>query len=349
VDRYLPAARESISISDLPGGKDWYAYQVRRYTTTSLSARQIHDLGLAEVKRIRGEMDRVIAHLGFKGSYTNFTFFLRTNQQFYFTDGQELLAAYRDIAKRADPELARLFGKLPRLPYGVVAVPGHAEKSQTTAYYLPGSPPVGRPGYFYANTYDLASRPKWEMEPLTLHEAVPGHHLQLALAQEMENVPEFRKHSSYTAFVEGWALYAESLGGEMGFYKDPYARFGRLTYEIWRAIRLVVDTGIHSLGWSRQQAIDYFQANAGKPLHDIIVEVDRYIVWPGQALAYKIGELKIKELRAYAARELGSGFDLRTFHDRILGQGALPLDILETQLKVWVASQKAVASPGGSP
>ena len=272
--------------------------------------------------------------------------FLRTDPQFYYRDAASLLRGYRDIAKRADPELARLFGKLPRLPYGVKAIPAYDEKSQTTAYYEPGSVAAGRPGWFCANTYALNTRPKWEMEALTLHEAVPGHHLQMSLAQEMETAPEFRKHAGYTAFVEGWGLYAESLGTEMGFYKDPYAKFGQLTYEIWRAIRLVVDTGIHSMGWSRQQAIDYFLANASKSEHDITVEVDRYIAWPGQALAYKIGELKIRQLRAYATQELGSRFDIRRFHDEVLDSGALPLDVLETRVRDWVARTKAIEVPG---
>ncbi len=251
-----------------------------------------------------------------------------------------MLRGYRDICKRADPELARLFGKLPRLTYGVLPIPDYAAKSQTTAYYQPGSPPAGRPGYFYANTYAVETRLKWEMEALTLHEAVPGHHLQIALAQELDGVPDFRKHGSYTAFVEGWGLYAESLGPEMGFYKDPHAKFGQLVYEIWRAIRLVVDTGLHAKGWPRQQAIDYFLAHSSKNAHDVTVEVDRYIVWPGQALAYKIGELKIKELRAHATQELGDQFDIRQFHDQILGNAALPLDILETRIKAWVKLRK---------
>jgi len=288
-------------------------------------------------------MDKVIAQTGFKGSFSDFLEFLRKDPRFYYDDAESLVRAYRDIAKRADPELARLFGKLPRLPYGVLPVPAYAEQSQTTAYFQPGSPEAGRPGYFFANTYALNTRPKWEMEALTLHEAVPGHHFQISLAQEMEGVPEFRKHGGYTAFVEGWGLYAESLGTEMGFYKDPYMKFGQLTYEMWRAIRLVVDTGIHSLGWSRQQAIDYFLANAGKNEHDIVVEVDRYIVWPGQALAYKIGEMKIKELRADAAKELGDRFDIRQFHDQVLDNGALPLDILEKRIKEWVAAKQKAA------
>ncbi len=339
--KYLPGAREGIAISDLPDGKAWYAYNVRAVTTTRMSPREIHELGLSEVKRIRAEMDKVIAQSGFKGSFDEFLMFLRKDPQFYYTSAEELLRGYRDIAKRVDPELAKLFGKLPRLPYGVVPIPSYAEKSQTTAYYQQGSPEVGRAGNFFANTYALNTRPKWEMEALTLHEAVPGHHLQISLSQEMEDAPDFRKHGGYTAFVEGWGLYSESLGTEMGFYKDPYMKFGQLTYEMWRAIRLVVDTGMHSMGWTRQQAIDYFLANASKNEHDVIVEVDRYIVWPGQALAYKIGQLKIRELRSYATRELGNKFDVRQFHDQVLGNGALPLETLETRIKSWVATKKS--------
>ncbi|HEX6864251.1 MAG TPA: DUF885 domain-containing protein [Thermoanaerobaculia bacterium] len=338
---YVPGAREAIAMSALPDGQAWYAYNVRNMTTTDLTPQQIHEIGLSEVKRIRGEMDKVIAETGFSGTFEEFLTFLRTDPQFFYEKPEDLLAGYRDIAKRADPELVKLFGRLPRQPYGVIPVPAYAEKSQTTAYYEQGSLEAGRPGYFNANTYDLKSRPKWEMEALTLHEAVPGHHLQLALAQELEHVPEWRKYDDYTAFVEGWGLYAESLGEEMGFYKDPYAKFGQLTYEMWRAIRLVVDTGMHSLGWTREQAIDFFKANAGKAEHDIVVEIDRYIVWPGQALAYKIGELKIKELRAYAQKELGDRFDVRAFHDQVLGNGSLPLDLLEANIKAWVAARKA--------
>jgi uncharacterized protein (DUF885 family) len=327
-------------MSDLPDGKDWYTYLVRQYTTTNLTPDEIHNIGLSEVKRIRDEMTKLIASTGFQGTFDEFNDFIRTDSQFFFTTPEDLLAAYRDICKRTDPELIRLFGHLPRLPYGVKPVPAYAEKSQTTAYYEGGSLEAGRPGYFFANTYDLASRPKWEMVALSLHEAVPGHHLQISIAQELEDLPEFRRRGWYTAYGEGWGLYSESLGEEMGLYDDPYAKYGQLSYEMWRAIRLVVDVGMHYKGWSRQQAIDYFLANVGKAEHDIIVEVDRYIVWPGQALAYKIGELKIKELRAFAAKELGDSFDIRAFHDQILGSGPLPLNILEPQIKDWVSKQK---------
>ncbi|MEE9187679.1 MAG: DUF885 domain-containing protein, partial [Bacteroidota bacterium] len=340
VDTYIPQTRESIAISDLPNGEEWYNFKVRRRTTTNLTPAEIREIGLAEVERIHREMERVIAETGFEGSFAEFSEFLRADPQFYFDDAESLLSTYRDIAKRADPELTKLFGKLPRLPYGVIPVPSYAEKSQTTAYYQLGSLKAGRPGYFFANTYGLKTRPKWEMEALTLHEAVPGHHLQISLAQELEEVPEFRKYGWYTAFVEGWGLYAESLGEEMGFYQDPYSKFGQLTYEMWRAIRLVVDTGIHAFGWSRQQAMDYFKKNSSKSEHDIIVEVDRYIVWPGQALAYKIGELKIKELREYAGNELGDQFDVREFHDVILENGAVPLDVLEAHINAWVANKR---------
>jgi uncharacterized protein (DUF885 family) len=339
-DRYVPRARETIGLSALPDGEAWYALAVRQSTTTDTPASEIHALGLREVERIRRAMDSVITQTAFTGSFADFLQFLRTDPRFYFTDSASLLREYRDIAKRIDPGLIRLFGRLPRTPYGVIAVPAYAERNVTTAYYMPGSPEAGRPGYFYANTYDLKSRPKWEMEALTVHEAVPGHHLQIALAQELENVPEFRRHLSFTAFVEGWGLYSESLGDDLGLYKDPYSRFGSLTYDMWRAVRLVVDTGLHSMGWSRQQAIDYFAANSSKPMHDITVEVDRYISWPGQALAYKIGQLKIRELRDHAQRELGNAFDVRAFHDQVLGAGAVPLNVLDARIRAWVGREK---------
>ena len=341
-NEYIPAAREGIAMGDLPNGKAWYAYNVKQRTTTDLSPEQIHEIGLSEVKRIHAEMEEVIKTTGFEGSFKEFLHFLRTDPQFYHTTKEGLLREYRDIAKRADPQLMGLFGKLPRTPYGILPVPSYAEKSQTTAYYQRGSVEAGRAGNFFANTYALNTRPRWEMEALTLHEAVPGHHLQLTLQDELEDVPWFRRVGGYTAFVEGWGLYSESLGTEMGFYTDPYSKFGQLTYEMWRAIRLVVDTGMHQLGWSRQQAIDYFMENAGKQEHDVIVEVDRYIVWPGQALAYKIGELKIKELRAYATAELGEKFDIRAFHDEVLGKGALPLSVLDANIKAWVSETKGL-------
>lgn len=337
---YIPNSRSTYGLKDLPNGINWYNFNIQQTTTTKLSYTEIHEIGLSEVKRIRTEMDALIKKIGFKGTFEEFGVFLKTDPQFYFENGDQLLDAYRVIAKKIDPELPTLFGKLPRLPYGVMPVPSYDEKFQTTAYYNPGSPESGRAGNFYANTYDIKTRPKWEMEALTAHEAVPGHHLQIALSQELENVPELRKTTFYTAFVEGWGLYSESLGTEIGLYKDPYSKYGQLTYEMWRAIRLVVDTGIHGKGWSRQQAIDYFKANSAKNEHDITVEVDRYITWPGQALAYKIGELKIKELRKKATLELGDKFNVREFHDAVLENGAVPLNILENHINEWIVSVK---------
>ena len=339
VSTYLPACRESIAATALPNGPAAYALHVRWQTTTKLTPPQIHQIGLSEVKRIRAEMDKVIASAGFQGSFHDFTEFLRTDARFYFDKPDDLVNAYRVIAKKIDPELAHLFGKLPRLPYGVCVIPEFKAPSQTTAYYQPGAPIAGRPGCYFVNTFNLHARPKWEMEALSLHEAVPGHHLQISLGQEMENVPEFRKHVGYSAFVEGWALYSESLGEELGLYKDPYSKFGQLSYEMWRAVRLVVDTGMHTMGWTRQQAIDFFRENTGKTDQDITVEVDRYIVWPGQALAYKIGQMKIRELRLEAEKELGTRFDVRKFHDAVLENGAVPLNVLEAHMKRWIDSQ----------
>jgi uncharacterized protein (DUF885 family) len=344
VTTYIPACREQIAATALPDGAAAYAFHVRWQTTTNLTPQQIHEIGLAEVKRIRGEMDKVIQSTGFKGTFHEFTEFLRTDPQFYFDKPEDLVNAYRVIAKKIDPELAHEFGKLPRLTYGVTPIPDFKAPSQTTAYYQQGSPEAGRPGYYFVNTYNLHARPKWEMEALSLHESVPGHHLQISLAQEQEDVPEFRKHIGYSAFVEGWALYSESLGEDLGLYKDPYSKFGQLSYEMWRAVRLVVDTGMHSMGWTRQQAIDYFHENTGKTDQDITVEVDRYIVWPGQALAYKLGQLKIRELRARAEKELGKKFDVRVFHDAVLEQGAVPLSFLETRMDAWIATQKGKAN-----
>ncbi|MED5381829.1 MAG: DUF885 domain-containing protein [Verrucomicrobiota bacterium] len=340
-DEYVPNCRETVGRSALPNGRAWYDYQIKHYTTTTLSPDEIHNIGLREVKRIRAEMEAIRERVGFEGDLHAFFDFLRTDSQFYYDTADELLAGYRDICKRADPELTKLFRKLPRQPYGVIPVPAYIEKSVTTAYYQPGSNDAGRAGFFFANTYDLKSRPKWEMEALALHEAVPGHHLQLAIADEIVGLPKFRKYGRYTGYVEGWGLYSESLGEEMGFYTDPYSKFGQLTYEMWRAIRLVVDTGIHAKGWSRQWAIDFFKANAGKTEHDITVEVDRYIVWPGQALAYKLGELKLKDLRARATAKLGDKFDIRSFHDEILWNGALPLSILDQRINNWIGAEQA--------
>jgi len=339
VSAYLPACRESIAASALPNGAAAYAFHVRWQTTTNLTPQQTHAIGLSEVRRIRAEMDRVIASTGFKGSFHDFTEFLRTDSRFFYDKPEDLVNGYRIIAKKIDPELARLFGKLPRSPYGVCPIPDFKAPSQTTAYYQPGAPSAGRPGCYFVNTYNLRARPKWEMEALSLHESVPGHHLQISLAQEMEGQPEFRKHVGYSAFVEGWGLYAESLGEDLGMYKDPYSKFGQLSYEMWRAVRLVVDTGMHSMGWTRDQAIQLFKDNTGKTDQDITVEVDRYIVWPGQALAYKLGQRKIRELRGEAEKKLGAKFDARRFHDAVLENGALPLNALDGRIKQWMDEQ----------
>lgn len=341
IEEYLPACRETIGANALPKGEALYQYNAKWHTTTAKTAKEIHDTGLAEVARIRAEMDKVIAKAGYANRFDDFVRFLRTDRRFYYADADALVSGYRDVAKRADPQLAKLFGRLPATPYGVIKVPDAVAPSQTTAYYEPGALVAGRPGYMFVNTYKLEARPKYEMEALTLHEAVPGHHLQIAIAQELTGLPEFRKNSSYTAYVEGWALYAESLGERMGFYKDPYSKFGQLTYEMWRAVRLVVDTGLHSMGWSRQQAIDFFLKNTAKTLQDITVEVDRYIVWPGQALGYKMGELKIRELRAAAEAQLGAAFDIRAFHDEILASGAVPLDVVEARINAWIERTKS--------
>ena len=339
-DAYLPAGRKQIAAGSLPDGKAFYELAIRQYTTTTLSADQIHNLGVAEVKRIRGEMEKVIADSGFKGSFAEFLNFLRTDPQFYYTKPDDLLIGYRDIAKRADEKLPALFAELPRNTYGVQPFPDFEAPSQTTARYYPGAEDGSRAGLFMANLYKLDARPKYEMEALTLHEAVPGHHLQIARAQELGDLPAFRRNGEYTAFVEGWGLYAESLGTEMGFYSDPYSRFGQLTYEMWRACRLVVDTGMHARGWSRQQAIDLMKENTAKTELDIVVEIDRYIVWPGQALAYKLGELKIKELRARAEEALGDKFDIRRFHNALLDNGPLPLTVLEREIDRWIAARQ---------
>ncbi len=333
---YFPACLSGIGAWQLPRGQEFYAFLARKHTTTLLSPQEIHDIGLSEVKRIRAEMERIKVSVGFDGSLVEFFEHLRTAPQFHYTDPNELMTAYLSFCKRADPKLTLVFKKLPRIPYGIEAIPAHMAPDTTTAYYRPPAADGSRAGTYFVNLYKPETRAKYEIPALSLHEAVPGHHLQIALATELENVPEFRKHSQFTAFVEGWGLYSESLGDEMGLYDDPYSKFGQLTYEMWRSVRLVVDTGMHSLKWSRQQAIEYFKNNAAKSELDIVNEIDRYISWPGQALAYKIGELKIKELRRNAQSKLGSKFDLREFHEIVLQNGAIPLDLLERVVGEWV-------------
>jgi len=284
-------------------------------------------------------MDSAVRATGYSGDLASFVVMLRTDPRFFMKDSASLVRAYREIAQRIDPQLSRLFARLPRLPYEIAPVPSYAAPSQPTAYYESGSPDAHRPGVLYVNTYRLDTRPTWEMEALAAHELVPGHHLEVALAQELKALPEFRRYGGYTAFTEGWALYAERLGGDLGLYRDPYSRFGQLSYEMWRALRLVLDTGIHEMGWSREQAIAYFRANSAKSDQEIAAEVDRYVVMPGQALAYKSGELEIVALRAEAERKLGNRFDVRAFHDAVLSQGALPLDVLDARVHQWIARQ----------
>ena len=345
-EEYLPRARTTLGISALPEGAAWYAHLIRLMTSCDRSARDIHQTGQDEVKRIRSAMLTTMRTSGFAGTLPEFFHFLRTEKRFFFSDRDRLLITYRDICKRIDAALPRLFRTLPRLPYGVVPVPAYSEKVQTTAYYHPGSIEAGRPGYFFANTYDLAARPTWEMEALAAHEAVPGHHLQISLAQELSDLPAFRRHGHQTAFVEGWGLYSESLGAELGLYRDPHSDFGRLTYEMWRAIRLVIDTGLHAFGWTRERAIAFFETNAGKAGHDITNEVDRYIAWPAQALAYKMGEMSIQALRRSAQRELRSRFDIRAFHDAVLLAGPLPLPILDRRVRAWIRSRSKARGTG---
>lgn len=333
---YVPAARAELGASTLPAGRRYYELQVRANTTTTLSAQEIHDLGLKEVARIRGEMDKVIASTGFKGSFEEFLEFTRTDPRFFFKTPEARLAAYRDIAKRADAELPKLFAELPRLPYGIRAMEAH--EGDNADHYSSGALDGSRAGFFEANVNNLEKRPSHEMEATLLHETVPGHHLQTARAMELQGLPFFRRVGWYTAYGEGWALYAESLGYEMGFYKDPYARFGALSAEMLRACRLVIDTGIHALGWSREQSIRYLAANSGVHVDFAAAEIDRYIVWPGQALGYKIGELKIKALRDKARAALGSRFDIRRFHNAVLDDGPLPLTVLEARIDEWIAA-----------
>ncbi|MBA4017813.1 MAG: DUF885 domain-containing protein [Pirellula sp.] len=336
---YVPACYDEVGAWRMTDGDAYYTARAKHYTTTNLTPDEIHEIGLAEVKRIRAEMDAILRELKFAGTFAEFAEKLRTDPQFYFESPAELLMAYRDLCKRIDPELPKLFRKLPRTPYDIQAVPDNMAPDVTTAYYRPPAADGSRPGTYFVNLYQPESRPKYEMEALSLHEAMPGHHLQLALAMELTDVPKFRRFGGFTAYIEGWGLYSEGLGTDLGLYKDPYTRFGRLTYEIWRAIRLVVDTGMHHKHWTRQQAIDFFLANAAKSELDIVNEVDRYIAWPGQALAYKVGELKILELRARAEKQLGDQFDVREFHDVILRQGAVPLNVLEQIVDAWLAEK----------
>lgn len=368
---YLPACRDSLGISEGIDGPPAYDFALAGHTTTALTADEIHQIGLREVARIRSEMLTVIAKTDFlkpadaspDALLAAFLKDLRTNPKFYYTKPDDLLSGYRDIAKRVDAELPKLFGTLPRLTYGVREIPAFAALTSPTAYYYSGAMESGVPGYFMANTYKLDQRPKYEMIALTMHEAVPGHHLQIALAQELKDAHPFRTLTGFTAFVEGWALYAERLGlevggpnasphspGGTGLYEDPYDDFGRLTYEMWRACRLVVDTGLHSKRWPRKQAVDFMLANTALSELNIDREVDRYIAWPGQATAYKIGELKIRELRTRAEKALGDAFDVRAFHDAVLGSGAIPLPTLEAKINRWIeARRNSGATPAPQP
>jgi uncharacterized protein (DUF885 family) len=341
VQEYIPAAPAQVGAWQWPQGGPMYAFFVRKFTTTDLKPDQVHELGLAEVKRIRGEMESLMRETGFNGSLKDFFNLLRTDKRFYYTDPQELLLHYRNLAKTIDPRLLKIAKTLPRTPYGVEPTPAEVAPDATTGFYYPAAADGSRPGTYLVNLYKPETRPRWEMVSLTLHEAVPGHHLQTALAMEMPDIPNFRRFGSYTAYVEGWALYCETrLGYDLGMYNDPYDRFGQLAFEMWRAVRLVVDTGMHSKHWTRQQAIDYFLQNTPRQQLDVTNEVDRYIAWPGQALAYKVGELKISGLRKSAEQQLGTKFDLRSFDDEVLAAGPLPMNVLEERVNAWIASQR---------
>ena len=333
-NEYIINSRNSIGIKDVPNGKEYYEYLARYFTTSDLTPDEIHEIGLKEIKRIRSEMDEIIKEVQWDGDFDSFLNYLRTSPRFYYDNPEDLFNAYLIMSKTIDPLLPKLFNVFPRAPYGVIPIPDESAPFTTTAYY--NSPSPGRPGYFYANLYKPESRPKYEIPVLTVHEAVPGHHFQISIAQELENVPKFRKYQGITAFVEGWGLYSEELGEYIGLYEDPYDKFGQLTYDMWRAIRLVVDTGMHYKDWSRDDAINLFLENSAKSILDIENEVDRYISWPGQALAYKIGQLKILELRNRAEERLGDKYDIKNFHDEVLKRGSLPLDLLEYYIDEWI-------------
>lgn len=337
---YLPGARTTLAASELPNGRAYYAQKIREFTTLDLTAEQIHATGEAEVARIAAEMQTVMKQVGFEGDFAAFLKFLRSDPRFYAKTPEELLARASRIAKRIDGKLPSLFITLPRLPYTVEPVPDDIAPKYTSGRYVPAPQGGTQPGIYWVNTYKLENRPLYNLVALTLHEAVPGHHLQIALSRELTNLPNFRRFSYNSAFGEGWGLYSEWLGLEAGFYTDPYDNFGRLSYEMWRACRLVVDTGIHSMGWTRQQAIDYMASRTALPLHEVTTEIDRYISWPGQALAYKLGELEIKKLRKRAESQLGAKFDVREFHDVVLGSGAIPLTVLESNVDRWIAGKK---------
>ena len=337
-DDYLPACRNSIGIKEIKDGKKYYEFLAKKFTTTELTPKEIHEIGLSEVARIKNEMDAIIKEVNWNSSFKSFLDDLRTNPKFYYETSNELFESYLATSKRIDPELVKLFKVLPSIPYGLKPIPMESAPDTTTAYYQRPAADGSRAGYYYVNLYRPEVRPKYEIEVLSVHEAMPGHHLQIALAMELD-LPNFRKYGGITAFVEGWGLYSEGLGYDLGLYKDPYSRFGQLTYDMWRAIRLVVDTGMHYFDWSRQDAINYFLDNSAKTKQDVMNEVDRYINWPGQALAYKIGQLKILELREKAESELGNNFDIKDFHHEVLKRGALPLDILEKYINEWIESE----------
>ena len=337
-ENYIPNARSTIGVQYVPNGKAFYQNRAEHYTTTKLSAEDIHQMGLNEVKRIRGEMQKIIGELEFKGSFAEFLHFLRTDPQFYATTPEQLLKEAAYFSKKMDAQLPKFFKFLPRTPYGVEPVPDHIAPKYTTGRYIGASKETDA-GYYWVNTYALDRRPLYELEALTLHEAVPGHHLQISLSREMENTPLYRSSYYMSAFGEGWGLYSEWLGLEAGFYTDPYSNFGRLTYEMWRATRLVVDTGMHVMDWTRQQAIDFMKQNSALSEHNITTEVDRYISWPAQALSYKIGELTIKRLRAQAEKELGHKFDVREFHFHVLKNGSVPLSLLEQQIDMYIQAE----------